>query len=102
MVLGGVEASLRRIPHYDYWSNKVRNSILFDSKADLLVYGMGERPILQVARALETDEIPQNIAGTVVTSKQIASESYHLLPEFQLQLHYLLCYSIRKHEPTDQ
>jgi uncharacterized radical SAM protein YgiQ len=82
VVLGGVEASLRRIPHYDYWSNKVRNSILFDSKADLLVYGMGERPILQVARALETDEIPQNIAGTVVTSKQIASESYHLLPEF--------------------
>jgi uncharacterized radical SAM protein YgiQ len=82
VVLGGVEASLRRIPHYDYWSNKVRNSILFDSKADLLVYGMGERPILQVALALEAGEIPQNIAGTTVISKQIASEPYHLLPEF--------------------
>ncbi|HQQ67593.1 MAG TPA: YgiQ family radical SAM protein, partial [Candidatus Cloacimonadota bacterium] len=46
VVLGGIEASLRRIAHYDYWQDKTRNSILADSKADLLVYGMGESPIL--------------------------------------------------------
>ena len=43
IILGGIEASLRRFAHYDYWSNKVRKSILLDSKADLIVYGMGER-----------------------------------------------------------
>jgi uncharacterized radical SAM protein YgiQ len=52
VVAGGVEASLRRIAHYDYWSDKVRRSILLDSKADLLVFGMGERTVLAVARGL--------------------------------------------------
>jgi len=52
IVLGGIEASLRRISHYDVWSDRVRRSILFDAKADILVYGMGERSILEVARAL--------------------------------------------------
>jgi uncharacterized radical SAM protein YgiQ len=49
IVLGGIEASLRRIAHYDYWSDKVRRSILLDAKADLLVFGMGERPIWEIA-----------------------------------------------------
>ena len=49
IVIGGIEASLRRFPHYDYWSNKVRNSVLVDSKADILVYGQGEKPILEIA-----------------------------------------------------
>lgn len=53
VVLGGIEASLRRIAHYDYWQDKIRNSILADSKADLLVYGMGENPIVEIARALK-------------------------------------------------
>src|SRR5687767_7629996 len=52
VIAGGVEASLRRIAHYDYWSDKVRRSILLDAKADLVVFGMGERPILQIARRL--------------------------------------------------
>ncbi len=56
IVLGGIEASLRRIAHYDYWSDTVRRSILVDSKADLLVFGMGERPILEVARRLAAGE----------------------------------------------
>lgn len=56
IVLGGIEASLRRIAHYDYWSDKVRRSILLDAKADLLVFGMGERPILEVARRLDAGE----------------------------------------------
>lgn len=51
IVLGGIEASLRRVAHYDYWSDKIRKSILFDAKADALVYGMGEKTILQLAKA---------------------------------------------------
>jgi uncharacterized radical SAM protein YgiQ len=53
VVAGGVEASLRRIAHYDYWSDKVRRSILMDSKADLVAFGMGERTILEIARRLD-------------------------------------------------
>src|SRR5437016_5746541 len=52
VIAGGVEASLRRLAHYDYWSNTVRRSILLDSKADLLVYGMGEKPIVEIAQRL--------------------------------------------------
>jgi len=52
VVIGGIEASLRRFAHYDYWSNTVRRSVLLDTKADLLVYGMGERPILEIAERL--------------------------------------------------
>ena len=52
LIIGGIEASLRRFVHYDYWSDSLRRSILLDSQADLLVYGMGERPILQIAEAL--------------------------------------------------
>jgi uncharacterized radical SAM protein YgiQ len=56
VVAGGVEASLRRIAHYDYWSDKVRRPILLDCKADLLVFGMGERGIIEVARRLRDGE----------------------------------------------
>ncbi|MBX7097112.1 MAG: YgiQ family radical SAM protein [Myxococcaceae bacterium] len=56
VVLGGIEASLRRIAHYDYWSDTVRRSIVLDSKADLLVFGMGERAIWDVARRLKAGE----------------------------------------------
>ncbi len=53
LIIGGVEASLRRFAHYDYWDNKVRRSILLDSRADLLIYGMGEKQTVQIADALE-------------------------------------------------
>lgn len=53
VIIGGIEASLRRASHYDFWSDKIRRSILLDSKADLLLYGMAERAILEVARRLE-------------------------------------------------
>jgi uncharacterized radical SAM protein YgiQ len=56
IVLGGIEASLRRIAHYDYWSDSVRRSILLDAKADLLVFGMGERPAWEIARRLAAGE----------------------------------------------
>src|SRR3954447_24699342 len=56
IVLGGIEASLRRIAHYDYWSDKVRRSVLVDSKADLLIFGMGERPVWEVADRMRRGE----------------------------------------------
>ncbi|MBM4376935.1 MAG: YgiQ family radical SAM protein [Deltaproteobacteria bacterium] len=56
IVLGGIEASLRRIAHYDYWSDSVRRAILLDAKADLLIFGMGERPVWEVARRLRDGE----------------------------------------------
>lgn len=56
VVLGGIEASLRRIAHYDYWSDKVRRSVLVDAKADLLIYGNGERPLVEVAHRLAAGE----------------------------------------------
>jgi uncharacterized radical SAM protein YgiQ len=72
VILGGIEASLRRFAHYDYWSDKVRRSILLDAKADLIVYGMGERQIIEIAEALESG-IPVEeltfIKGTVYKTK---------------------------------
>ncbi len=56
VIAGGVEASLRRLAHYDYWSDTVKRSILLDSKADLVVFGMGEQPILEIARRLAAGE----------------------------------------------
>ncbi len=71
IIIGGVEASLRRFAHYDYWSDKIRRSILFDSKADMLIYGMGERQIVEIAGRLNNGEDIKdihNIAGTCVIS----------------------------------
>ncbi|GAB1468597.1 YgiQ family radical SAM protein [Candidatus Cloacimonadota bacterium] len=72
VVIGGIEASLRRIAHYDFWQDKIRNSILSDSKADILVYGMAEKPIIEVAKALaEGIQVAdmQDISSTVVFAK---------------------------------
>ncbi len=69
IIVGGIEASLRRFAHYDYWSDRVRQSILADAPASLLVYGMGERPMLEVALRLEKGERIEeirDIAGTTV------------------------------------
>ncbi|MBU1153249.1 YgiQ family radical SAM protein [bacterium] len=74
VVLGGIEASLRRLAHYDYWSDEVRHSILVDAKADILVYGMGEKQILEIAKRLDQEERIEdlnNIRGTVVVRKNI-------------------------------
>src|SRR6188474_952095 len=61
VVIGGIEGSLRRIAHYDYWSNKVRRSILIDARADLLVYGNGERAVVEIAHRLAAGESPAAI-----------------------------------------
>lgn len=72
IILGGIEASLRRFAHYDYWDNSVRRSILIDSRADLIVYGMGEKQIVEIAESLESgipiEEITY-IKGTVYKTK---------------------------------
>ena len=67
IILGGIEASLRRIAHYDYWSDSIRRSVLLDAKADMLIFGMGERPVWEVADRLaagETLEDLRNVRGT--------------------------------------
>jgi uncharacterized radical SAM protein YgiQ len=72
VVIGGIEASLRRFAHYDFWENKVRRSLLFDAKADLLVYGMGERPLLEVAERLRKGEAMSaltSVRGTAYISR---------------------------------
>lgn len=61
VIAGGVEASLRRLAHYDYWSDTVKRSILLDSKADLVVYGMGEKPILEIAKRLSQGESTKDL-----------------------------------------
>ena len=74
IVIGGIEASLRRLAHYDYWSDKVRRSILLDSKADILVYGMGEKQILEIARRMQNGKDAKDlggIRGTVVVRNSI-------------------------------
>ena len=64
MIAGGVEASLRRLAHYDYWSDKVRRSIILDAKADLLVYGMGERPLVEIVRRLAAGAADRSSSAT--------------------------------------
>ncbi len=87
IVLGGMEASMRRLAHYDYWSDKVRRSLVLDAKADILVYGMGERQILEIAGRLKNGENIRsldNIHGTVVSRKNLdALKSYVLIPSFE-------------------
>jgi len=82
IVLGGIEASLRRITHYDYWSDRLRAPILFDSKADFLLYGMAESSMLQLAEALRDLRDPTTIRGLCYLSKEVPKD-YLLLPSFE-------------------
>jgi len=87
IVIGGIEASLRRLAHYDYWDNAVRRSILLDSSADLLVYGMGENQIIEIAEALQSGLEVQHITfitGTVFRTKDISFlDAPVILPPFK-------------------
>ena len=74
IIIGGIEASLRRLAHYDYWSNKLKHSIIVDSQADILIYGMGERAVVEVADALESGIDVKDITfvdGTVYKRKHL-------------------------------
>lgn len=83
IVLGGVEASLRRIAHYDYWSNQVRRSILFDAKADYLIYGMAETAILQLTEKLKKQKPMTDIPGICYISKEPV-ENFLKLPDYEI------------------
>lgn len=82
IVISGIESSLRRITHYDYWTNKLRKPILFDAKADILSYGMGEMSMLALAKALEAGEDWRNIRGLCYLAKE-PREEYVFLPSHQ-------------------
>lgn len=88
VVIGGIEASLRRLAHYDFWEDKVRRSVLIDAKADLLVYGMGESPLLELAQRLKGGEsfaAIRNIRGTVFASSALPDDAASVLelPSFE-------------------
>jgi len=82
IVLGGIEASLRRIAHYDYWDDKIRRTILFDAKADILVYGMGEKSVLKLIRNLKIGKDWKDIRGICYISPH-PKEEYKMLPSYQ-------------------
>ena len=76
IIIGGIEASLRRMAHYDYWSNAIRRSILVDSQADLLIYGMGERAILEIAADLQQGVEVANIQDVHGTCYRVPNKDY--------------------------
>ena len=82
IVLGGIEASLRRVVHYDFWQNKLHHSILFDSKADYLIYGMGEKTILELAKKLKRKKSHENIRGLCYISHKPKYE-YIQIPSYE-------------------
>ena len=87
IIIGGIEASLRRFVHYDYWDNKLRRSLLLDSKADLLIYGMGEKTVVQIADLLKYGMDIKNITnvqGTVYTTNTLDNvDNYIEVPSYE-------------------
>ena len=108
IIIGGIEASLRRLAHYDYWTNSFKRSILLDSQADLISYGMGERSVLEIADALNSGINISDITfikGTVYKTKQKENiYDYILLPDFdsmkQDSINYAKSFAIQN-ENTD-
>lgn len=87
IVLGGIEASLRRVAHYDYWSDKVRRSVLFDAKADILLFGNAERALVEVAHRIANGEdisTMTNIRGTAV-NLPAAPEGYTVIDSSRIE-----------------
>ncbi|MEM4267773.1 MAG: YgiQ family radical SAM protein [Candidatus Woesearchaeota archaeon] len=82
IVIAGVEASTRRLAHYDYWDNAVRKSIILDSRADILVYGMGERQILEISARLKDKKDIDGIRGTCIRNKNAPKEAL-ILPSYE-------------------
>ena len=86
IIIGGIEASLRRLAHYDYWSNTLKHSILMDSQANILIYGMGEHSVVEIADALDSGLAVEDITyvhGTVYHAKNLDSVyDYEMLPSF--------------------
>ena len=85
VIIGGLEASLRRFAHYDYWEDRVRRSILMDSRADLLIYGMGERAIIEIAEALDSGIEAKDICWIKGTCFKTAEpdDDVDIIPSFE-------------------
>ncbi len=87
IIIGGIEASLRRLAHYDYWSNRLKHSVLVDSQADILIYGMGEKAIVEVADALDSGISAKDITfvnGTAYKTKSVEDMKGHItLPSYE-------------------
>jgi uncharacterized radical SAM protein YgiQ len=87
VILGGIEASLRRITHYDFWTDKLRKPILLDAKADVVVYGMGERALVEIAGRLEKGRSLSGIPGTVMADVPVSeSAACEILPSHESML----------------
>lgn len=87
VIIGGIEASLRRFAHYDYWSDTVRRSLLVDSKADVLIYGMGEKQILELAKALDENRLIEQlptIKGICYMSKTLPEGKIKECPSYEI------------------
>lgn len=105
LIIGGIESSLRRLAHYDYWSDKVKHSILIDSGADLISYGMGEHSIVEIADALNSGIDVSDITfvkGTVYKAKNLESVyDYIMLPDFNTvtsdKIEYAKSFNIQYH-----
>ncbi len=82
IVLGGIEASLRRVAHYDFWDNTIRRSVLFDAKADYLLYGMAEKATLEFAAALREGQDPHQVRGLCYIAKE-KRDGYIELPSYE-------------------
>lgn len=109
IMIGGIEASLRRLSHYDYWDNKVRRSILLDSQADILMFGMGEHQIVELAESLASgipiDQITY-VKGTVYKAKTLDNiyEDYIMLPSYKEVCSDKVVYAqsfLKQYENTD-
>ena len=100
VIIGGIEASLRRLTHYDYWQDTVRKSILIESGADLLVYGMGEKPITDLClRMKESPSVPTDIPQTVYVVKGKQAIPPSISPKEDIVLHsHEACLSDKKKE----
>ncbi len=82
IVIGGIESSLRRFTHYDYWQDSLRKSIIFDSRADVLVYGYGEKQCLEIAKRLKNNEPLEGIEGTCIRRRELP-KGFILLPSHE-------------------
>ena len=108
IIIGGIEASLRRMAHYDYWSDSFKRSILLDSQADIISYGMGEKSVIEIADALNSGISVKDltfISGTVYKTKDISTlYDYELLPSYNDMLADKMLYAKSfkiQHDNTD-
>jgi uncharacterized radical SAM protein YgiQ len=81
LVIAGTESSLRRFAHYDYWDNKLRKSILLDTRADILIYGYGELQIIEIAKRIKENKTRESIDGTCIVSKEVPKD-FEVLPSY--------------------